>query len=163
MINRIVSDTGPLISLEKMERGFDFIHKLYDIILVPPAVLDELTEYYPSSEAYLQHYRIKNFIQVIPVQELNILDRNHLHDGESQAISLAAQLNLPLLIEENSGRKIANLLGLQVSGIAKQIIIAYRKNLIDIQNAEKKLKELLTAHRINQRVYDLVLNKIYTL
>ena len=39
---RIVSDTGPLISLERMTGGFPFIRRLYDRIIVPPAVLDEL-------------------------------------------------------------------------------------------------------------------------
>jgi len=160
MSERVVSDTGPLISLEKMDRGFEFIQRLYDTILVPPAVMDELAEQFPSPDAYLQYHKIENLIQVVPTQVIDILDRNRLHEGEAQAISLALNQNLPLLIEETYGRKIARSLGLKVSGIAKQIIIANRKNLIDFYDAERKLKELLKAHRINQRIYDMVRRNI---
>lgn len=39
---RIVSDTGLLISLEKLSDGYRFIRLLYDRILIPAAVLHEL-------------------------------------------------------------------------------------------------------------------------
>jgi hypothetical protein len=39
---RIVSNTGPLISLEKLRQGYDFIRQLYDTIIIPPGVLDEV-------------------------------------------------------------------------------------------------------------------------
>ncbi|MEW6236443.1 MAG: hypothetical protein AB1656_13735 [Candidatus Omnitrophota bacterium] len=160
MNERIVSDTGPLISLEKMDRGFEFIRQLYETILVPPAVMVELAEHFPSPKAYLQHNKIENLIQVIPVQVMDALDSNRLHEGEAQAISLAINQNLSLLIEETYGRKIAYSLGLKVSGIARQIVVAFKKNLIDISDAERRLQELLDAHRINQRAYDMVREKI---
>ena len=37
---RIVSNTGPLISLEKLSHGYDFIRQLYEKLVIPPAVLD---------------------------------------------------------------------------------------------------------------------------
>ena len=37
----VVSDTGPLISLEKLTDGFGFIRLLYDTILISPTVLKE--------------------------------------------------------------------------------------------------------------------------
>ncbi len=42
----IVSNTGPLISLEKLNDGFSFIRKLYEKILIPQKVLDEVS-YHP--------------------------------------------------------------------------------------------------------------------
>jgi hypothetical protein len=36
---RIVSDTVPLISLEKLNQGYDFIRRLYDQIVLPPLSL----------------------------------------------------------------------------------------------------------------------------
>lgn len=41
-LRQIVSDTGPLISLEKITGGYRFIGRLYDRLIVPPAVIDEL-------------------------------------------------------------------------------------------------------------------------
>lgn len=40
----VVSDTGPLISLEKLEDGYLFMRQLYDRMLVPPAVMKELLQ-----------------------------------------------------------------------------------------------------------------------
>lgn len=37
MTDFVVSDAGPLISLEKISDGYGFIRKLYGKIMVPPA------------------------------------------------------------------------------------------------------------------------------
>jgi Uma2 family endonuclease len=78
-------------------------------------------------------------------QGLNILEvLKDLDKGEQQAIQLAYNLQLPLLIEEEKGRKIAKQLGLKFSGIAGQIIKANRENLISAHDGRKKLGELNT-------------------
>ena len=46
--NSVVSNTGPLISLERMEGGFDFAKKLYQSIYIPETVLKEVSYHYPS-------------------------------------------------------------------------------------------------------------------
>ena len=38
-VRRIVSNTGPLISLEKLRQGYAFIRQLYNTIIIPPGVL----------------------------------------------------------------------------------------------------------------------------
>jgi len=48
---RIVSDAGPLISLEKITGGYRFIRRLYDRLIVPSAVLGELAAKAFESEA----------------------------------------------------------------------------------------------------------------
>lgn len=56
----IVSDTGPIISLEKLIEGFDFIRRLYDEILVPPSVLEELCQnQFQSGERIWKHLGLK--------------------------------------------------------------------------------------------------------
>ena len=51
---RIVSNTGPLISLEKLRQGYDFIRQLYDTIIIPPSVLDEVAEgQFVTPQAYV--------------------------------------------------------------------------------------------------------------
>jgi hypothetical protein len=50
-----------------------------------------------------------------------------LHVGEAQAIQLARELALPLLIEETVGRRVALGLGLSISGIAGQILKAFHQ------------------------------------
>ena len=64
-VRRIVSNTGPLISLEKLRQGYAFIRQLYDTIIIPPGVLDEVAEgQFATPQAYLQHYGIVNLIAV---------------------------------------------------------------------------------------------------
>lgn len=55
----VVSNTGPLITLEKLEDGYKFIRKLYNRILIPQKVAEEISEGFLSFEEYLEHYQIK--------------------------------------------------------------------------------------------------------
>lgn len=56
-VDIIVSDTGPLISLEKMTDGYALMEKLYGQILIPQRVAQELCQdMFSSWEAYQAHY-----------------------------------------------------------------------------------------------------------
>jgi predicted nucleic acid-binding protein len=118
-VRRIVSNTGPLISLEKLRQGYDFIRQLYDTIIIPPGVLDEVAEgQFATPQAYLQHYGIVDLLEVHAVaQSEQLPEVARLHVGEAQAIRLARELALPLLIEETVGRRVAQGLGIAISGI----------------------------------------------
>ena len=159
-MNRIVSDTGPLISLEKITVGYSFLRKLYDQILVPPAVLRELTQgHYESAEAYLAHFGIVDLLRVEAPSsrqpEVGRLDR-----GEQEAIGLAQERGLPLLIEEEAGRQVARQLGLPISGIAGQLLKATRAGIIEAEEATEKLQELRSAGRINRAIHGAVRDAI---
>lgn len=151
----VVSDTGPLITLEKMGDGYSFIRKLYRRIVIPRSVLTELAQgQFVSPAAYLKHYGVEDLFEVVdvgpgpPLPEVDDLD-----SGERDAIRLALSRRLTLLIEEEAGRRVAQALGLSISGIAGQIFKAACTGVIPAPEAEKKLGELLAAGRINRRVY----------
>jgi predicted nucleic acid-binding protein len=156
---RIVSNTGPLISLEKLSQGYDFIRRLYEKIFIPPAVLNEVAEgQFENPQAYLQYYGISDLIEVRTVSQPHPLpEAERLHDGEMQAIRLALELQLPLLIEETVGRRVAQNVGIQISGIAGQIVKALRQQVISATEANSKLDELLRAGRINRKIYEALL------
>ncbi|VAX35101.1 Shikimate kinase I [hydrothermal vent metagenome] len=159
MNRSIISDTGPLISLEKLNGGYSFIQQLYDKIIIPSKVLEEIGQNFPAQ--YLSHYNIEHLIEVREVSEISdISGLETLHEGEVQAISLAYQLKLPLLIEEYQGRRIAAQTNIKFSGIAKQIVIAYKQGFIDRSNAVEKLKEMLKFGRINKLIYDALIIKV---
>ena len=62
----IVSDTGPLISLEKLTDGFGLIRLLYDTILISPTVLKELEEgVFNEGISYLDHHGISGLIEIV--------------------------------------------------------------------------------------------------
>jgi predicted nucleic acid-binding protein len=84
-------------------------------------------------------------------------EAERLHEGERQAIQLALELQLPLLIEETIGRRVAQSVGIQISGIAGQVIKAFRQDLITATEVQNKLSELLRAGRINRKIYETLL------
>ena len=155
-MRQIVSNTGPLISLEKLNQGYDFIRQLYDKLILSPVVLDEVAAgQFATPEEYLQHYGISDLIEVRTVSQPHELpEAERLHEGETQAIQLALELQLPLLIEETVGRRVAQSVGIQISGIAGQIIKAFRQGIISATEAQAKLGEFLRAGRINRKIYD---------
>jgi predicted nucleic acid-binding protein len=157
----VVSDTSPLISLEKLENGYQFIKQLYGQIFVPKIVIEELYQgEFLNWHDYQCFYCIGDGFTIVD-QELEILPiLEGLDAGEQQAIQLAYNLQLPLLIEEEKGRKIAQELGIKFSGIAGQILKANRENLMTAEDSRKKLGELLKAGRIGKKMYNELVNII---
>lgn len=124
-MKRIVSVTSPLISLEKIDEGYKFIRRLYERGLVPPEVLRELAAGpFDSGEAYLSHFGIDDLLQVEKPEHSEREKTEHLNPGEREALALALEFDLPLLIEEEAGRTLARELGIRISGIAGQILRA---------------------------------------
>lgn len=158
----VVSDTGPLISLEKLSGGFEFIHQLYDKILIPPPVLREVAEgQFAQPEQYLAYHRLQDWVEVRePSVPVTIPHCDRLHDAELQAIQLALELGLGLLIEETIGRRVAGSLGIAVSGIAGQVIKAFRSDIIDRQEAISKLTQLLNSGRINRKIFHALVQAV---
>ncbi len=156
----IVSNTGPLISLEKIQDGYTFIRKLYDKIIIPPSVLEEVSQgAHASPSDYLNDYNITDLIKVeSPPATAHIAGIERLHQGERDAISLAISLQSPLLIEETVGRRIAVAAGLHISGIAGQIIKGFKNRTIGKTESAQKLKELFDTGRINQEIYDSLIH-----
>lgn len=149
------SDTGPLITLEKLSDGYRFIRLLFDRIIIPRTVLDELVQgQFLSPHAYLEHYGIGDLLVVVETRaNLEVPGVELLDAGEREAIQTALERGLPLLIEEEAGRHCARSLGLQISGIAGQIVKAFRAGLISSREAQDKLRELLEAGRINRKIH----------
>jgi len=159
---KIVSDTGPLISLEKLSASYRFIRLLYDRILIPETVLQELAQgQFENEEGYLEHFRVGDLFEVrdVPSEE-HFPETKPLDKGERDAIRLARLENLPLLIEEEAGREVARNLGVPISGIAGQVLKAVHENLISPTEGKQKLRELSAAGRINARIHDAIAQAI---
>jgi len=53
-----------------LRQGYDFIRLLYDTIIIPPGVLDEVAEgQFATPQAYLQHHGIVDLIEVRAVSQ----------------------------------------------------------------------------------------------
>ncbi|WP_143815383.1 hypothetical protein [Longibacter salinarum] len=126
---------------------------------MPLAVLKELAAgAFESQAAYLRHYEIGDLIEVRAPSQPKPEDAftRRLDEGERQAIRLALERGLPLLVEEQAGRVVARELGLKISGIAGQVLRSVRANVLLPAEAKETLVQLKTAGRINRQVFEAV-------
>ena len=102
----------------------DLLINLFTTIYIPQAVHEEVT--------YKTHPVLPSFIQVIEVKKINLLDELLLllDQGESEAISLAKEKQLPLIIDEKKGRKVAINLKIKIIGLLGVIYLNIKNNYI---------------------------------
>lgn len=158
----IVSDTGPLISLERLPDGYQWRRELYAGIRLPPSVTEELLAGgYQNLAAYEQHFGIDSLLQTSTLRGGQVPpELAHLHPGETDAIRLALDLGLELLIEEEMGRRMAERLEVPYSGIAGQLLIAVQEGVLPKAEGRRQLRILFDRGRVNQRVFDTVLSRL---
>lgn len=121
----IVSNTGPLIALAKVDQLY-LLERLFDQVYVPPAVHRELLVKTGPEASRLDHafttfIRMAGRPRLTPGVEAATL---HLDPGEREAVALAQEMDLLLLIDDRSGRQAARHLDLQVTGVAGVLISA---------------------------------------
>jgi predicted nucleic acid-binding protein len=76
----VVSDTSPITALLTIQK-IDLLRQLYSDVKIPPAVSKELRAYHDS---------IPDFIQTVPVDDSQLLEKlkRQLDPGEAEAIIL---------------------------------------------------------------------------
>ena len=95
----VASDSTTLIVLSDMNR-FDLLGSIFAKVYIPQTVLAEI-----SSK---NNINLPDFIEIeLPQDDDNLKAMKLLlDDGESEAIALALQKSIPLIIDEKKGRKI---------------------------------------------------------
>ena len=156
----VISDTTALIILAKSD-AFSLLSNLFQKIYIPKAVYDEL-----MVKDDIVNYRIKEFdkIEVKPVRDIVTFERIKtlkIDKGEVEAISLALELNLMLIIDERKGRKIALNQGLKIVGVLGILIENYRREFISFD--ELKLYFLLFKEqglRVSEQLEKIFFEKL---
>lgn len=159
MISAVVSDTGPLISFEKIEGGFSFLRRMVGTVLIPPQVYMELTAGFQAGRSYFDHFGIADLVRIVEAP-LPPAAANGLDEGERYAIALALSQGIPLLIEERQGREVAGQIGIHTSGSVGLFLAAWQDRLISTEEAEGAFQGLFRAGRINRSLLDMCLARI---
>jgi len=157
----VVSDTSPILNLSRIGR-LDLLPRLYQRVLVPPAVASELTasaEDLPSAPNLLAlpWLSVENVIDIIRVRAL----RTELDAGEAETIVLALERNASLLlVDERRGRRIASTAGLRVMGLLGVVAAAKQAGLIEA--AKPVIDDLIHQARfwVAKSLYDEVLAEL---
>jgi predicted nucleic acid-binding protein len=114
----LVTNTTPLIALTAATGGLEVLRFLYDHVVVPLEVAEEVrvggpaafgVEIFNSATQWLE-------VQAQPVVLQPFL-HNSLDKGEAAVIQTAINLQLPMVcIDESAGRRIARLCNLRLTG-----------------------------------------------
>lgn len=136
----IVSDTGPLIILSKINR-LDLLHSFFTKVLITPVVFNEITAKNDQAKNTLLK---TDFIQITDLSKKKeyLKLQKVLDDGEASGIALAKERSIPLLIDEKKGRKIAKQIGIEIIGFLGVLLLNYRKKNLNIKEVEKILEDV---------------------
>jgi predicted nucleic acid-binding protein len=148
-----ISDSSPIIGLSMINRLY-LLRKLYNEIIIPTAVYQEITEagdHAPGS----REVKESNWIKVKPLVNTALASQlpKKLDRGESEAIALSLELFADLLvIDERRGRNVAKLMGLNIVGVGGILVKAKEAGLAS--EVKPLIDELIngTPFRISKAV-----------
>ena len=138
----VVSDSTTLISLMNIER-FALLFRFAEKIIITPSVYNEVTVQ-KSAKHILDTYIIEKKVSIAEVahtQNVQAL-RTRLDLGESESIVLAKERNLPLIIDEKKGKKVALSFGIQAIGLVGILLLYKKKNYLSPTEILEIVEEL---------------------
>jgi predicted nucleic acid-binding protein len=133
----VVADTSPIHYLVQI-CAIDVLARLFDQVIIPRAVLQELLSHSTPSEV---RQWAANLPMWASVQSAGNIQPLSLGGGETEAIALAKELRaFAILLDDNEARRIAHQQGLAVTGTIGILEHAAALNLLDLPDAIGKLK-----------------------
>jgi len=157
---RVVCNTSPLILLAKIHR-LDILIQLYDEIMIPEAVFDEIrvkpTEEADQIRVLLEERKLH--IRKISKDSLSEISSD-LGYGEREVIALALETKAHLVIlDDQQGRNVSNNRNLQTTGTIGVLIEAKERGLI--HSLRHELDRLIEAGMwISEIFYHRVLQEL---
>ena len=154
----IVSDSTAIITLINIDE-FKLLEFFAQKVIIPTEVYDEVSTR-KDAKNFLDREIETKFIEVIPCSNQLLFDELHilLDKGESAAIVLATEKDLPLLIDEKKGRRVAHNLGVEIVGLIGIIRFLYQREEISREKTRLLLKKLdSSSFRVSKKLMDLVL------
>ena len=130
-----VCNSTPLIALSRISR-LELLSEYLGIVYIPQQVYDEVVTHggdlFGAKEvASADWMKLKEVTNRIAVDSLSV----SLDKGESEAIVLAKEMNLLLVIDDRDGRKIAESLGLKITGTIGLLLLAAEDGKLDLKQS----------------------------
>jgi len=150
----IISDSTALIILFDLKR-VELLENLFEELYITPIVLEEISVKYPIV--------LPPFMKVVKLKNNELFDSltKLLDLGESEAIALAKEQNLPLIMDEKKGRKIAKGMGLDVIGLLGVVYLNVKKGFLSKDEALSFLDDALEhGYRISPKMIRDVLAQL---
>lgn len=153
----VVADTSVLCYLVLIEQ-VELLPHLFIQIVIPQALERELRA--EDAPGQLQDWmsQLPPWLKIYPVNPIADFTLNRLHSGEREAILLAEQLGVDLIIlDEKAARQIARERGLKLTGLLGILAIAAAQNLIDLPTVVSRLQQ--TSFRASPRLFRTLLER----
>ena len=147
----VVSDSTTLIILSDLEKLL-YLKNIFSTIFIPPKVYEEIS--FKKDFALPEYIKIAQVKNSEQLQELKML----LDDGESEAIALALEKRLPLIIDEKKGRRIAKNLSLDILGLLGVVYLNIKKEFISVDDAKEFLNK---AKKNNYRISHKLIEEMF--
>lgn len=155
----VVADTSPLNYLIQIDAD-GLLHSLYERVLVPPAVMQELD--HASSPASVRHWLLSmpSWIDIRRTNEPPDSTLSSLDPGEREAIQLAQEAGSDLLlIDERKGRLEAQRRNLSTTGTLGVLASAGELGLVDPETVFAQLLSQ-TSFRSTPQLCDSFLDAV---
>lgn len=125
-----VLDSTPIIALALIGK-LDLLQRLYDQVVIPPAVQQEVLAGGPGAAGRAE-LRQASWVRVIPLQDPRRAEMlSDLDQGEAEVIALAQELGADLVvIDERLARRHTKRLGLTLTGTLGVLLRAKRAGLV---------------------------------
>jgi len=150
----IVSDSTTLIVLLELSK-IELLSNLFEKVYITQAVFNEIN--------YKKDIKLPNFFRLKKVKNQKKLDelKQLLDIGESEAIVLALEENMPLIIDEKKGRKIAKNLGVSIVGLLGIVLLNHKQGFISKKEAKEFLDEAVKrGFRISKKLIEEFLENL---
>jgi len=150
----VISDSTTLIILSDLQR-LDYLQNLFTKIYIPQKVYDEIS--------YKKEFVLLDYMEVLKVDESEELSelKMLLDEGESEAIALAMQKKIPLIIDEKKGRKIALNLNVKILGLLGVLYLNIKKEYATIDEVKQFLKVATkNGYRISNKLIEDMFKRV---
>lgn len=156
----IVSDSTVLITLININE-FSILQAFVKTVIIPYEVYQEVTQKaYAKND--LEKQIEQGFVMVEKYKDTSLFNTIHttLDSGESAAITLALEKELPLIIDEKKGRKYAKEKGIEIVGLVGILRFLYLENKMSKSEVVKIVDALKKSDfRISNSLLNMILSK----
>ncbi len=160
----VISDTTPIISLLKAGK-LELLEKLYQTVVVPEAVYDELirNRVYEEEKKEIEKCPFLVIEKVHNVESVRILrDVTGLDAGESESLILYGEKQADLLlIDEHKGRSVAKKMSVKHIGTVGILMLAFDEGILTAKEVRETLAVLLVCDiRLSRKLCNKILDYV---
>jgi len=150
-----ISNSTPLIALSRINK-LGLLREYFGEVYIPKEVYEEVVTrggnlFGAEEVASAEWIKVENVKNRIAVESLSIA----LDKGEAEAIVLAREKDGMLVIDDGDGRRIAESLGLKITGTVGILLLASEDGKLDFKKAIDEL--MAVGFRLSEKEYKRIL------